>query len=219
MPITKEDFQEFIKDEDNKEVFLEFAKVIGLEPVDGLKNKRDELLEKLTRSKREKTELQNKLDSIDLEEYSELKENSEKSQSETERLLREFKKAQTDLQQSSELNQRLESEINNGLIKTDLFEALTDAGVDPVHIPILSSHFKSKATVEMEDNSRKVVIDNGSGLGQNPKEYLKEWAENQGQPYLKKPENSGAQSHKFEQGNSQKGQLGATPLESLNNIN
>ena len=218
MAITKEDFQEFIKDEDNKETFVELAKTMGFEQVDGLKRKRDELLESLVAEKRKKNEYKNKLDSVDLDEYVELKENNEKNQSETEKILREYKKAQIDLQDYSAKNDLLQTEINTGLINSGLSEALTAAGVDPIHIPILSSHFKGKAKIEVDDNSRTVVIDNGTGLGLNPKEYLKEWAETQGQPYLKKAENTGSQSQSFQQGEPRTGQLGATVQDSLNNL-
>lgn len=221
MPITKEELKEFFAEEENAGVFREIAKDAGYEAkedVEGLVTKKNDLLGQLSRIKKDRDQYKNALDSVDLDGYKEYQDKSVENQTNSERALRELTKANTDLKTTQESYSKLERDFNETLIISDLTRTLQKSGVDPVHIPILTSAFKGQAKVEVEDNSRVVVLDSGSQGHQTTGEFFKTWAESdQGKAYLIKPENSGAQSQRIAPTETQIGKLGSTVQESLTN--
>ena len=216
--MTLEELKEFLKDENNKVVFDEIVKSLGYksqEEIEGLVNKNEQLLKKLVKKKEEFAEKQKLLDSIDVEAYNDYV-NSEgdpkRGNSELNKIKRELKEAQDKVEKFS----KIESDYNNSLKLSAIKDALIENKIDSKYTEILTSHFTGKAKVEIDDDSRSIVIEDDDGLGQSPNEYLKKWVETEkGQAYLAKPENTGAGSTGFS-GSGGKS-IKASELNSLSN--
>lgn len=206
MAITKEDLQEFIQDEANKELFEEIAKVAGYESqeaITGLKNKNYELLSKMKKSKEERDIIQKQLDNIDIDGYNEYVNKSSSGKADENKANRDLLRLQEQLKQTVENNSKLESELNNNIINSRLSSIFDEIGIDPKHKSLLTSAYLSKAKVEIDDNTRQVVINNGDGLELPAKDYFTQWSDtDQGREYLRKQDNNGANSRSFNKAGS-----------------
>lgn len=198
--MTLEEFQEFLKDDGNRQVFIEVAKSIGFESqeeIQGLRNKRDELLGTNKKMKEKIAEYEKMLDKIDIEEYNDLKlKNDNKSQGdEFSKLQREFKKLSETYEKVNSEKTALEAEYNNSIISSTISSILDEVGIDPVHKGLLTTAYKGKAKIERDDSGRNVIIDDEGGLGLPAKEFFKKFVETEtGKIYVRQPENRGASS-------------------------
>lgn len=195
--MTVEELKEFLNDESNKVVFEEIVKSMGYETkdgVEGLVNKKNELLIKLKKAKEELVETKKQYEDIDLDEYNDLKSGEKKKPDiDSIKLKRQLDEKEKELKKY----QNIESDYNNILIESSLKKALKEVKVDPLHEQLITSAFKGKAKVEIDDDKRNVVIDD-DGLGLPPTEYFKKWIETEtGKAYLAKPDNKGSNSKPF----------------------
>jgi predicted RNase H-like nuclease (RuvC/YqgF family) len=200
------DLQEFLKDEKNKEQFQQVVKELGYESpedVKGLRDKRDELLGKVSKYKSTISEYEKKLeekekmlDKFSGLDYTEI--DKSKGSDELSVLKRKVAKYEEDFSLTKKERDALEAELNNTLIKNTLLSTLDEVGIDPVHKNLIISAHMPRAKVEKGDNGREVVIDDGGGLGLPAKEYFKKFTESEaGKIYLKQAENKGSGASKF----------------------
>lgn len=201
------DLQEFLKDEANKEQFIQVVKELGYESpedVKGLRDKRDELLGKVSKYKSTISEYEKKLEEKEkmLDKFSGLDyteiDSKGKGSDELSVLKRKVAKYEEDFSLTKKERDALEAELNNTLIKNTLLSTLDEVGIDPVHKNLIISAHMPRAKVEKGDNGREVVIDDGGGLGLPTKEYFKKFTESEaGKVYLKQAENRGSGASKF----------------------
>lgn len=208
------DLQEFLKDEKNKEQFEQVVKELGYESpedVKGLRDKRDELLGKVSKYKSTLSEYEKKLEEKEkmLDKFSGLDyteiDGKSKGSDELSVLKRKVAKYEEDFSLTKKERDALEAELNNTLIKNTLLSTLDEVGIDPVHKNLIISAHMPRAKVEKGDNGREVVIDDGGGLGLPTKEYFKKFIESEsGKVYLKQTENKGSGASKFSSAGSGK---------------
>jgi len=199
-----EEVRDFLKDEKNAGAFKELVKGMGFESkedIEGLKNNNQALIKEKQTLKAKYEDMQKVLDTIDIDEYNELKSKSSKTGKESDELTkyqRELKKAMDALEKKSLESKSIESRYHKSLIERNLSESLDAAGFDPKHKEILKSAFQGKARIEVDNDIEKVIIDNGDGLGLPANEYFKQYAQSDfGKTYLKQPENKGAGASGF----------------------
>jgi hypothetical protein len=201
---TIEEIRDFLKDEKNAGAFKELVKGMGFESkedIEGLKNNNQALIKEKQSLKAKYEDTQKVLDTIDIDEYNELKSKSSKSGKDSDELTkyqRELKKATDALEKSLESRKNIESRFHKSLIEKNLSESLDAAGFDPKHKEILKSAFQGKARIEVDNDIEKVIIDNGDGLGLPALDYFKQYAQSDfGKTYLKQPVNVGAGASGF----------------------
>ena len=198
------DFQEFLKDEGNKKVFADAAKTLGFESQDevqGLKAKNYELLGNNKKLKEQMSDIQKKLDSIDIDSYNDYVNKISQSGKPDDEIAKLKRDLQTAIKQNEEYKSKhsaLETELNSSTINSTLSSVFDEIGIDPKHKALLLEAYRGKAKTETTDSGRTVVIDTGDSLGLPANEYFKKFAESEnGKLYLKQPENTGANSSRF----------------------
>lgn len=201
---TIEEIKEFFKEETNKQAFSEIANDLGFKSEDeikGLENKKNELLGKLTKQKKEMTELQKIIDEVDVDEYNEYRNKKDSSGGDLEKLQRQLAKLQKDFEDKTGRAELLERQLNDTLKQGSISKALDKYNIDPVHKELILSAYLGKAEVEEDDSNRSVLINTGDGLRLPVEEYFKTWADSEnGKIYLRQPQNNGAKSNSM--GNS-----------------
>jgi regulator of replication initiation timing len=202
--MTIDELKEFLKDPKNADAFKELVKAIGYETpeeINGLLKKNQELIAKQKKLREENEIIKKTLDEIDMDEYVELKkkvESSGKASDELTKLQRDLKKVSEDLEKERKGRSESESFLNRTLTENALIEALDANGFDSKHKELLKSAFLGKARIEIEENNRNVVLENGDGLGLPAKEFFKKFAESEtGKVYLRQPESKGAGASGF----------------------
>jgi regulator of replication initiation timing len=202
--MTIDELKEFMKDEKNAEAFKELAKAVGYETpedINGLLKKNQELILKHKKLREENETIKKTLDEIDMDEYLELKkkvESSGKASDELTKLQRDLKKISDDLEKERKARSESEGFLNRTLTENALIEALDSNGFDSKHKDLLKSAFLGKARIEMEENNRSVVLENGDGLGLPAKEFFKQFAQSEnGKVYLRQPDNKGTGASGF----------------------
>jgi hypothetical protein len=205
MAITIDEFKEFIKVEQNAELFKEIVKGLGYESpeeINGLLKKNQELILKQKKLREENDTIKKTLDEIDMDEYLDLKEKVKTSGTATDemtKLQRDLKMINEDLEKEKSGRANAELFLNRTLTENALIEALDSNGFDTRHRDILKSAFQGRAKVEIEDNSRNVVIDTGDGLSLPAKDFFKQFAQTEtGKTYLRQPDNKGTGSGGFQ---------------------
>lgn len=207
------DLQEFLKDESNKEQFVQVIKELGYESpeeVKGLKDKKDELLGKLSKQKSTLSEYEKKLeekekmlDKFNTLDYTET--DKGKGSDELSVYKRKAAKLEEDFNLTKNQRDALEAELNSTLIRNTLLSTLDEVGIDAVHKNLIISAHLNKAKVEVSDNKREVVIDDGDGLGLPAKDYFKKFVESEtGKVYIKQPVNAGSGASKYSGSGSNK---------------
>lgn len=209
MAITKEDFVDFFSKEENKGAFEEIAKSQGFETPDdiqGLKVKNQESQKKYQKIRDERDSLQKKLDTFDIDEYNELRDQKSKNSKdpgsdELNKIQRDLKKANMELENEKKSRSDIESFLNNTLKETALIKALNENGFDDKHKNLLTDAFSGKAKIEIDGGKRSVVILDGEGFGLPASEFFKNFANSDsGKGYLKEPVNKGGNSASFQGG-------------------
>lgn len=199
------DLQEFLKDEKNKEQFQQVVKELGYESpedVKGLRDKRDELLGKVSKYKSTISEYEKKLeekekmlDKVNTLDYTEL--DKSKGSDELSVLKRKVAKYEEDFTLTKKERDALEAELNSTLIKNTLLSTLDELKIDKKHKNLIISAHLPRAKVEKGDNGREVVIESGDGLGLPVKDYFKKFIESDGSIYLEQPVNTGSGASKY----------------------
>ena len=194
------ELEEFLKDENDNKEFSDYVKGIGFETPDdiqGLKNKNSDLISTQKKLKEQIGDLQKRLDEIDIDEYNELK-NKSGNNDEVSKLTREFKRLQEKFDESEKSRSGLETELNKTLKINALNSAFDEFKIDPLHRDTLREAFANKTKIEIDGDARRVLVDDGDGLGVETAEYFKKWIEtDKGKLYLTKPENKGAGSNQL----------------------
>ena len=200
------DLQEFLKDEANKEQFIQVVKELGYESpeeVKGLRDKRDELLGKVSKYKSTISEYEKKLeekekmlDKFNGLDYTEI-DGKSKGSDELSVLKRKVAKYEEDFSLTKKERDALEAELNNTLIKNTLLSTLDELKIDKKHKNLIISAHMPRAKVEKGDNGREVVIESGDGLGLPVKDYFKKFIESDGSIYLEQPVNAGSGASKY----------------------
>jgi hypothetical protein len=211
MTITKEQLQEYSNTDEGKQLFSELmkaqAKELGYvtpDEVQGLINKRNELLDKVKALKNEKnsdpllTNLQKHgiYDVNDLESLLSTSPSGKKSD-EIESKLKQFER---ELGQERKAKLELESSLNkqrerfhNAEKQSAILKALGAAGIDESAHDILSVYFDRIAKVEEDDTGKlNILADDGEqSLGLH--DYISKWSQtDKAKNYKKAPVNSGA---------------------------
>jgi len=206
------DLQEFIKDEKNAGSFKEMVKALGFETPDDikeLKTKNNEVILRNKKLQEDYVTLKKSVDEVDMEEYSELKKQKESSGSkgtdEVQKLKRDLQKVTDLLNNKSKSEEKVNQELNETLIKTEIINNLGLHNFDNKYYETILPYFLGKARVEVDNGKRSVVIDNGDGSGLSPKEYFQKYSETDtGKSYLRQPDNRGAGSQSFNGGGGSK---------------
>lgn len=221
--LTQEEIRDFFQKEENKELFTEVAKSMeyqSKEDIDGLVNKKNQLLGEVRNYKDKFNEAQKRLDEFDLDGYNSYIE-SQKSQgqgSESTSIQRENKKLADLLAKEQANREKFENNFKKIVKRDELQKAYRDNNIDPKHYDLLLDAHLSKAKVEIEENGNNVYFDDGEGLGLPVNEHIKKWIENgTGKEYLTKPENSGANSRSFSSGGSKT--MSQSEFNNLSNAN
>lgn len=199
------DITEMLEDEETKQKVVDWAKEQGFrapDEVEGLVKKKDELLDKLAKTKKSQMseEQRRLLDTIHELGYDSaedlqaaLSKQQQKKGEDTEKVDRDLKKMQ---KQFEELQDKYERERSTRLsIEKDraIDKAMDKAGIRPDARELARAYFDRKAQVEETDNGISVIAQDEEGLGPPIEEYIEKWAKSeQGKNYVQKPVNVGA---------------------------
>lgn len=179
MSIKIEEFKELLNNEDTKTEVISLLNDMGFESsdsVEGLKNKRTELLGKNKALKNKLSEYEERL--AELEELS-AGDNSEK---EDQKINREIAQLQKQLEKVMQEKQSIESNYTNIIKQNTVSKALKDAKIDSKHFEILESALQSKISLE----------DGQAFIEDTPiNEYLSEKVKKDWSVYVEKPVNNG----------------------------
>lgn len=162
-----------------------------IEAINGLAtpliSKRDELLEKLNKTKQQSTENQSAAEKLAAMQALQEQKELEDKQNYEEALSMVQSKSQKEIEKLTELVSGYETERKNNLIGGSIQDALTDARVNPLHMEYVSTYFKQQAKID----DGKVIIGN-----QSLSDAIKEWAEtDSGKAVRLAPDNSGGNAN------------------------
>jgi hypothetical protein len=197
------ELKELLEDEETKGQIIEWAKEQGFkapDEIEGLVNKKNELLEKLAKTKQNQlTDEQRRiLDALrengfesadDLQDAfskSGKKDDSEK----VDRTIKQLQKQLEDVQSkySNERTTRLTMEKSSAIEK-----AMDKAGIRPDARDLVRAYFDKKAIVEETDKGVSIIAQDDEGLGPPISDYVENWAKSDaGKNYVQKPVNIGA---------------------------
>jgi len=196
--MNKEELQEFLKEESNKDLFLETVKSMGYEApedIEGLKKNNRDLKAEKQKIKENYDSLQKRLDELEKSYYDTNNDNQEEK-----KYTREIEKLTRELKEAQEKASKVESEYNSTLIDRTISEALEEAGFTQ-HKAILKQAHLGRAKIEQDGDSKLVLINDGE-QELPAKDYFRKQAEDSLKQYLDKPVNSGAGSASFQSSGS-----------------
>lgn len=192
--MTKEEFAEFLKVEENKGLFVEAAKAMGFEApeeIEGLKKNNRELKAEKTKAKSELDDLKKRLDEIEDEKYLDNKDNKTPDP----KLQREYEKLKKELEEATNKAKQIEGAYNSTLIESTISKALEKTGFNQ-HKDLLKKAYLGNAKIEVEGDKRTILILDGE-QELPAEEFFKQKAASDLKDYLDKPVNSGAGAHGF----------------------
>lgn len=194
--MTREEFTEFLKGDENRALFIEVAKGLGFESpedIEGLKRKNRELIADKTRVKNELEEMKKKLDNLEEDRY--IDKTDGKATEPDVKTKREVDRLKKELEEAVSRASRVESEYNSTLIESTLTKALEETGFNQ-HKDLLRQAFLGKAKIEIEGDKRTILISDGE-QELPAKDFFKLKSTTDLKQYLDKPVNSGAGAHGF----------------------
>jgi len=197
------ELKELLEDEETRNQIIGYVKEQGYrapDEVEGLVKKKDELLEKLAKSKKsqlteEQRNLLESLQEMGYESHDDLIAALQSSgkKGEADKVDRELKKMRT---QFEELQSRYDAERSTRLtIEKDraIDKAMDKAGIRADARELARAYFDRKAMVEESDDGLTIYAQDDEGLSPPIDEYIEKWAKSdQGKNYVQKPINVGA---------------------------
>src|SRR6056297_3105571 len=196
------ELKELLEDEESKQQIIEWAKEQGFkapDEVEGLVNKKNELLEKLAKTKKsqmsdEQRQLIETIQELGYDSAEDLQDALSKGKkNDSDRDDRDMKKLQKQLEDyqgkfESERNRRLSMEKS-----TAIERAMDKAGIRSDARELVRAYFDRRAQVEETDNGVSIIAQDDEGLGPPIDEYIDKWAKSDaGKNYVQKPVNVGA---------------------------
>lgn len=194
------ELEELFENEETREQLLERVKELGYkapDEVDGLVAKKNELLEKLAKTKKSQMSESQKalLEAIQdagFDSAEDLQEalSGSKGQEKTDRELKKMQRQLEELQSkyTTERSTRINVEKDRAIDK-----AMDKAGIDPAARELVRAYFDRKARVEESDDGISILAQDDEGLSPPIDEYIAQWAKSEtGQKYVMKPVNIGA---------------------------
>jgi DNA primase catalytic subunit len=194
------ELKELLEDEEAREQLFSYVREQGYkapDEIDGLVRKKDELLEKLAKTKKSQLSESQKaiLDAIqdagfdsaeDLQEALSGKQDTGKVDRDLKKLQRQLEELQS--KYDGERNTRLSIEKDRAIDK-----AMDKAGIRPDARDLVRAYFDRKARVEESENGVSIIAQDDDGLSPPIDEYIESWAKSdQGKNYVQKPMNVGA---------------------------
>lgn len=197
------ELKELLEDEESKQQIIEWAKEQGFkapDEVEGLVNKKNELLEKLAKTKKsqlsdEQKQLLETIQELGYDSAEDLQDalSKGKKKDDSEKVDRELKKMQKQLEDyQSKYEQERSTRLS--LVKDRAIDkAMDKAGIRPDARELARAYFDRKAQVEETDDGISVIAQDEEGLGPPIEEYIEKWAKSDtGKNYVQKPVNVGA---------------------------
>lgn len=199
--MNREEFQEFLKDEENRGLFVEAAKGMGFElpeDIEGLKKNNRDLKSEKQKIKSDYEELKKRVD--EFEEKSYIDKNDPEEKQLLAKVQRDYDRLKKDYEETQAKSQRIESDYNNSLIDRTISEALEKNGFTQ-HKSILKQAYLGKAKIETDGDKKSVYIFDGE-QELPADEFFKVQADKSLKSYIDKPVNSGAGGSGFTGSNS-----------------
>ena len=196
------ELKELLEDEESKQQIIEWAKEQGFkapDEVEGLVNKKNELLEKLAKTKKsqmsdEQRQLIETINELGYDSAEDLQDALSKGKkNDSDKADRDMKKLQKQLEDyqgkfESERNRRLSMEK-----ATAIERAMDKAGIRSDARELVRAYFDRRAQVEETDNGVSIIAQDDEGLGPPIDDYISNWAKSDaGKNYVQKPVNVGA---------------------------
>jgi len=202
--MTKDELKEFAASEDGSAIMAEFLQEAGYrstESVQGLENKKNELLGKLKKASDKNKAIDQLFQEYDIVDAEDLSSKlatlagAKEKESDLEKLQRRLEiiektASEADKKAAEERARRVSSEKRAGIVS-----ALKNAHVDDVSFDMLIPYFDGLVTAE-EDEAGKVSLFVDSDTGQSPlNSFVDEWSKtDKAKQFIKAPSNSGGGS-------------------------
>lgn len=187
--MTLEEFKKFLKTDEGKEIVNAMIE----DSTKGLKEKNDELLEKLKNTKNEKSDLQKRLEELEKE-----KEDAEEAAASKSGDIEKVKeqvaaKAQKEIDKLAAEKEKLAAQLNSHVIGEGLTAALVKAKVSPALMDAAKALITSKFKGEVGDNDGKPFA---KFDGKAVDEFVNGWAQSDaGKAFVLANSNSGGGSN------------------------
>jgi hypothetical protein len=200
--MTPEEFQEFVKDEKNKNTFDTIVQSMGYKAESNFKAielDRDTERKKKREYQEKFTELEKKLAELESKYYIDDNDTDGKKVSPAEKLERELTKLRASSEKDRIEKQKIQDRLYNSIRQTEIIKALEQANIDPSHYSLLSSAYLGQSQIEIEDDKEAVLINK-----EPVSDFFKKWAMEEGKIYVKVPVNTGVGESRFRGGASGK---------------
>lgn len=191
------ELQELLENEESREQVLSYMREQGYkapDEVEGLVNKKNELLEKLAKTKKSQmSEAQRALlEAVTEMGYESADDLQEALSGKGEKVDRDLRKMQKQLE---ELQSKYDAERSSRIaIEKDraIDQAMDKAGIRPDARELVRAYFDKRAKVEEADGTLSIVAQDDEGMSPPIDEYIENWAKSeQGMNYVQKPVNVG----------------------------
>ena len=172
--MTKEEFQKFLEDPENKETFDAVVESLGYEKpdgIEGLKKNNQAILSEKKKIQAERDELKKKLDEVDMDEYIRLKKSSGTNGQQSE-LDAKIAKLSREIESERESKRSVTEKYHSRLIESELSNLL-ESNEYKTHKNALKQILRSRATVEESDGKDIFTIKDDDGISYTGSDYFK----------------------------------------------